>query len=98
MLAAVEVLVPTKQKTLRQIRLGLGMSLRELQASSKTILGRRVHYNVILRAEHGEPITELTATRLLLTINALYTIRGRPTLTLDDITWNIRDRKIEDTS
>lgn len=85
-----------RRMTLRQIRLGLGLSQRELERASITVLGGKgINHSVIYRVERGDAITELTASRLLLTINYLYQIRGRPELTIDDVAWTISDRKTE---
>lgn len=80
------------------------MSQKELSVSSKNILGqygiKGVSETAIIRAESYDPvkdeygpIKELTASRLLTAINAIYATRGRPALGIDDIIWNIVDRK-----
>ena len=97
MLLSAEVTVPRKLQTLRQVRLALGMTRKELSIASYRILGQQdikgVHVNQIVRCEAGEGIRELTATKLLTTINELHKIRGRPELTIDDLDWTISDRK-----
>ena len=84
--------------SLRQVRLNLGMSQRELATSSTNILQslgikRGVPRNLIYRCEIGKPISELSATKLLMVINAIHTTRGRPTLGIDDLSWTISQRK-----
>jgi len=90
---------------LRDIRtIGLGMTQEELVTASKTILGKYglsgVSVTAIIRAESYDPVKDeygpiklITASRLLMTINELYDLRGRANLTIDDIVWNIIDRK-----
>ena len=90
----VEVEVPRKPRSLRQARLKLGMSLRDLSAATGNLFGREYRVNVsqIFRAEHGNRIMERTASRLLDTLNYLYAIRDWDRLTLDDLALNISDR------
>lgn len=108
MLAAVEVQEELPRKRLpiplRKVRLDLGMTQKELSTASSNILGKYgikgVSETAIIRAERYDPIKnkygpikELTASRLLTTINEIHEGRGRPTLSIDDIIWNITDRK-----
>ena len=84
--------------SLEQVRLNLGLSQRELSSVSTVILdrlgmGKGVHRNIIGRCEAGEPISKVTATKLLAVINDMHTARRRPTLGIDDLTWTIAQRK-----
>lgn len=98
--------VPRKLKPLplRQVRLNLGMTQLELSTATYNILGADgidgVHINQIKRCEHFnphrndyDPIRELTATKILMTINAIHRARGRLELGIDDIIWNIPERR-----
>jgi hypothetical protein len=100
MLLSPEVDVPRKLQSLRQARLALGMTQVELSIASYAILGKQgikgVHVNQIVRCELGGVIRELTATKLLMTLNELHKIRGRPELSIDDLNWKIRDRRPEE--
>ena len=84
--------------SLRQVRLNLGMSQRELATASTNILQglgieRGVPRNLIYRCEIGKPISELSATKLLMVINAIHRTRGRPTLGIDDLSWTIQRKR-----
>ena len=84
--------------SLRQVRLNLGMSQRELATASTNVLKslgieRGIPRNLIYRCEIGKPISELSANKLLMTINTLHEWRGRPKLGIDDLTWTISRRK-----
>ena len=88
--------MPKKLRTLRQVRMALGMTQRELAIATGKLFDKGVHYNTIYTIENGTSTTELTATKILMTINHLHTLRGRPLLTLDDLDWTISDRKPEE--
>ena len=78
---------------LREVRMGLNMTQQELVNAVETFTGHRISRISISDCERGYGIRELTAWRILTAINALHKARGRPELTIDDLTWIIVDRK-----
>ena len=81
--------------SLREVRLSLNMTQDELVNAVETVTNHRIARGSISDCERGYPIKELTARRILNTINAIYRARKRPELTIDDLTWSIADRRLE---
>jgi hypothetical protein len=78
--------------SLHDLRMSLAMSMQELSNTTEAVTGHRVWKQQIIKAEHGEPTSELTKVRILHAINHLHNLRGRPVLTIDDVIWDVKSK------
>lgn len=81
--------------SLREVRLSLNMTQDDLVNAVESYTKHRIAKKSVSNCENGHPIKELTAMRVLNTVNMLYRIRKRPELSIDDLTWKISDRRVE---